>query len=455
MISKTIFRLIDGLILCANKLCGIDPVSFEGEDTDLLSYLLFSGEVGFAFRVTAILATILLVVFAVFMIIRTIAKDKAEGTPAQIAVKTFKTLLMFLFVPTVMIAFMTIGNAFISALYYSTLQNASTPGGFLFCAFAVDGGMDAEIAEQFKLGAKGYSYIDTNVVSSYMDLSEFPFFFSWLAGGVTLFSIASAMLIFIDRILSIVILYIVSPISISTSVIDDGARFKLWRDQFLSKFIMGYGMILAINIYAMVCGIVMRPGFEFFTDDSFLDLIMKLLVIAGGALTLQKSMALIGNLVASGAGSNELRDNLSAGKLAGMAATGAFAPLKALAKGYSAGKKEVVKKHEEKEKAEAEAKKKAKGGESDSKNDGKANYSSNGDATKDAINNDSKFELSKWPKKDDPNGGGNGGGSNTNNNQPKPKGNDMMADAINNKTNGNTGNNGNTEETPKQEGVAN
>ena len=67
-ISKTIFRLIDGLILCANKLCGIDPVSFEGEKTDFLTYLIFSSEVGFAFRVTVILATILLVVFAVFML---------------------------------------------------------------------------------------------------------------------------------------------------------------------------------------------------------------------------------------------------------------------------------------------------------------------------------------------------------------------------------------------------
>ena len=68
MISKTLFRLTDGLILCANKLCGIEPVSFNGEDTDLMSYLIFSDKVGFAFKVTALLATILVVIFTVFMI---------------------------------------------------------------------------------------------------------------------------------------------------------------------------------------------------------------------------------------------------------------------------------------------------------------------------------------------------------------------------------------------------
>ena len=286
--------------------------------------MFFSDEIGFAFKISALLATILLVVFAVFMIIRSIAKDKAEGTPTQIAIKAFKTLLMFFLVPVVVIAFMTLGNAFVRALYDATMQTSSTPGAFLFSMFAADGGMDAQYVELFKIGEGQWDYTNTSLVSTYMPLSDFPFIFSWIAGLVVLFGVGGSMLIFVDRVLSIVILYIAAPISLSTSVLDDGARFKLWRDQFLSKFIMGYGMIIAINIYALVCGVIMKPGFAFFPGDDlgtkFLDLIMKLLIMGGGALTMQKSMALIGNLVSAGAGSNEIRDNaLSAGKLAGMA----------------------------------------------------------------------------------------------------------------------------------------
>ena len=83
MFSQTLFRLIDGLILCANKLCGIDPISFDGENTDLLSYLFFSNEVGFAFKITARLATILVVVFSVFMIIRSITKERLKALPVK------------------------------------------------------------------------------------------------------------------------------------------------------------------------------------------------------------------------------------------------------------------------------------------------------------------------------------------------------------------------------------
>lgn len=326
MISKTIYRLVDGLILCANMLCGIEPINFDGEETDFLSYLLFSDEIGFAFRVSAILATILLILFTIFMIIRSLAKDKAEGTPAQLAVKSFKTLLMFFFVPVVMIGFITIGNAFVKALYSATTQAASSPGAFLFSAFAVDGGMSESTADLFMKGTLDYT--DTDVVASHMDLSQYSYIFSWLAGGVVLFSIGSSMLIFVDRVISIVILYIAAPFSIASSVLDDGARFKLWRDQFLGKFVMGYGMILAVNIYALICALVMNPDFSFFLHSDFLNLLMKLLMIGGGALTLNKAMALVGNLVSQGAGSNEMRDNaFSAGKLASMAKGGALGAL--------------------------------------------------------------------------------------------------------------------------------
>ena len=208
-------------------------------------------------------------------------------------------------------------------------------------------------------------------------------------------------------------MYIASPISLATSVLDDGARFKLWRDQFLSKFIMGYGMILAINIYALICGLVMKPGFSFFPGEDmqnqFLDLIMKLLIFAGGALTMQKSMALIGNLVSSGAGSNELRDSMSAGSLAKLAKSGALSVAgKAFsAAGYISGGK-IAKsvlgdaismksrdwgsKLLDKVGLGMGGNTEDKDGVKDpsgAKNNEKANYGSNPNAAKDAINNKS------------------------------------------------------------------
>ena len=108
-------------------------------------------------------------------------------------------------------------------------------------------------------------------------------------------------------------LFLLSPISLSTAVIDDGARFKLWRDQFLTKFLTGYGCIIAINIYALIIGAISNDGLKFF-DNSILNNFMKIVIIVGGGISMQRMMALVGNLINAGAGSNELRDAAIAGQ---------------------------------------------------------------------------------------------------------------------------------------------
>lgn len=336
-ISKTIFQLIDGLMSCANMLCGIDTVSVNGKDEDFLYYLFSSDQIWFAFRVAALLGMIILVIFTVFAIIRAVVKEKPEGTPGQICVKAFKSLLMFLFVPAVMIAVMWLGNEFMKAMYAATMQGSSSLGNFLFISFAQGNstyGLQEAGVEYFL--ANPTAYTDTDMVWKFMDLSYFEFMFSWLAGAVILVSLASSMLLFVDRVISIIILYIVSPFSISSSVLDDGAHFKLWRDQIMVKFVMGYGAVIALNVYALICGLVSNTQLVFF-ENSFLNFLMKLLLIGGGALTLKKSMALIGNLVQAGAGSNELRDNeLAAGGM--RRALGAVGGALATATGLSAAK---------------------------------------------------------------------------------------------------------------------
>ena len=317
-VSKTLFKIIDGLVQCANYLCGVSPVRVDGEEVDFLEYLLTSNQIGFAFRVSALLGLIVVVVFSIIAILRTLAKEKAEGTPTQIVGKAVKSVLSFLFIPMIMIVVVNAGNIFMEAMYKATLQGNSSLGDFLFKAFAMESGVAESEVDAF-LASPYLDWRNTSDVWELMDLSEFEFIFSWIAGGVILGCIGMSMMYFVSRIISIAILYIAAPFSIGASVIDDGARFKLWREQILIKFITGYGMMLAINIFAMICLLVMNPSLVFFEKGSFIDYLMKLLLIAGGGVSLKQAMALIGNLISNGAGSNELRDTAISGGLSGLA----------------------------------------------------------------------------------------------------------------------------------------
>ncbi len=313
-ITKSMLRIIDGVMACANKLCGIEDITVNGEGTDFLTYLLRSQKVTDAFIVAAVLGLIVLVFFTILAIIRLMVKEKPDMSPAQVCVKSFKSVLTFLFIPAIMIIGVWVANVFMQALYKATLTGSSSLGSFLFTAFGDDAFFNKNDAALFINGTLDYT--NTDVVLEYMNLENFDFFASWVASAVILWNIAWALLVFVDRAISIVILYIVSPFPVAVSVLDDGSHFKLWREQMLTKFFVGFGTILAINIYCLIVLLVMDSSMQFFSS-SFLNNLCKILFIIGGSLTMKKAMALVGNLVSSGGGSNELRDNAFAGNFLG------------------------------------------------------------------------------------------------------------------------------------------
>ena len=320
-VSKSLYSIIDGLMSCANMLCGIKPVRYKDAEIDFLTFLLRNKNISFGFTTAVILGVILVFIFAVFAVIRSITSEKDNLTPAQIAVKVGKILLTFIFIPICMAILIKLTNVFMEALYEATLGGSPDGlGRFLAGAFG-QGARKSGVSETFYLSSS-FDYTSNSSVKSYLDLADYDYIFSWISSIAILICLAQALLMFVDRAISIVILFIFSPISLSTAVIDDGQRFKLWRDQFIVKFLTGYGCIVAINIYTLIIAAITSSDLVFF-DNGWLNNLMKIAIIVGGAVSMQRIMALVGNLISQGAGSNELRDNAIA--TAGMRSIGSTA----------------------------------------------------------------------------------------------------------------------------------
>ena len=327
-ISKSIYRIIDYLMACANMLCGIQPIKYQGVDTDFLTFLLQNKSVTVGFAAAALIAVVLTFLFGVAALIRAIVSEKANMTPGQVLVKVGKTLVMFILIPVCLSILVYFTNVLMQALYAATLGGSSDGiGRFLAGAFGQDA-LKSGVSPDFYLDPS-FDYYSTSNVRSYLDLTDYDYFFSWIGGICIMLSLGTALLQFVDRAISLVVLFLFAPISISTSVVDDGAHFKLWRDQFIVKFLMGYGCIVAINIYAMVIGAITSNGLVFFSNG-LLNNFMKILIIVGGSLSMQRMMSLVGNLISSGAGSNEMRDAAIAGaQMRGILGKAALAPFRA------------------------------------------------------------------------------------------------------------------------------
>ena len=327
-ISKSIFSIIDGLLSCANMLCGIEPIKYQGAEMDFMTFLLRNKNIFYGFIGAVMVGIVLVVIFAVFAIIRSISSEKENMTPAQIYIKVGKTLLTFIFIPAAMAILIYFTNVLMQTLYRTTLGGSPDGlGRFLAGAFG-QGARKGGVPENFYLSSE-FDYTSTGSMKDYVNLKEYDFFFSWIGGIAILLALASSLLMFVDRAISIVILFIAAPISLSTAVIDDGQRFKLWRDQFLVKFLTGYGCIIGINIYALVIAAITSDNLVFFENGTINNL-MKIAIIVGGAVSMNRLMALVGNLVSQGAGSNELRDNaIATAQAKGVMTRALFAPFKA------------------------------------------------------------------------------------------------------------------------------
>ena len=326
-ISKGLYWAIDMVMQCVNKLCGIEPINLGEEKIDFLSYLLTGQNIKFAFASMALLGIVVVVILAIFSILRNITKDKPNTTPARIVVQSGKNILMFLFVPFIMLTVTYFLNTFMQAIYQATLSGSTSIGSFLFVSFGQDAGLDPVETNDFLTGILDYT--KNNDVFSHLEISDYQFILSWIVGIVVLFAVVGTLAKFVERTLSILVLFIISPISIGTSVIDEGARFKAWRDQVISKFLVAYGLIVSINIYCLMVNLVMQPGFGFFEPGSVLNYVAKVLLVLGGALALNSTSQLIGNLVAPGIGGQDLAGadlTKGVGKAVGLGKAIAFGP---------------------------------------------------------------------------------------------------------------------------------
>ena len=117
-ISKSIYQIIDALLACANMLCGIEPIRYQNTEMDLLTFLLKNKNVTYGFVGAVGIGLVLVVVFAVFAIIKSVASEKEGLTPTQIYVKVGKILLTFLFIPFCLSLLIYFSNVLIGSPKY-------------------------------------------------------------------------------------------------------------------------------------------------------------------------------------------------------------------------------------------------------------------------------------------------------------------------------------------------
>ena len=120
----------------------------------------------------------------------------------------------------------------------------------------------------------------------FKDLYNYPLVYI-LSIGVILIMLC-AIFVFIRKIIELIILYITSPIFVSTMPLDGGATFKRWRDMFIGKLFSGFGIVISMKLVMIFVPVIMSSTIKF-SNVSALDVTIKIIFIMGALYAAWKS----------------------------------------------------------------------------------------------------------------------------------------------------------------------
>ena len=184
---------------------------------------------------------------------------------------------------------------------------------------ADDYGLKDIFREPFYNGTKDYTRAED--VDPVFNMGRINYMIGIGGAILFVFILGTALFVFTSRLFDVVVLLLIEPFFIATMPLDGGEHFKKWEDMFIGKLFSGYGMVVAMYLYLLVASMVFDGRLSFTpgegAGDIVTDMLMKILILVGGAATIMTAGPLVTSILNSMAGESE------AGSVAaGMAFTG-------------------------------------------------------------------------------------------------------------------------------------
>lgn len=131
-----------------------------------------------------------------------------------------------------------------------------------------------------------------------VDINKYDFFIGVPASIIIVVVMFVAVMGLVTRLYDLVFMLLTSPLIMSTLPLDDGAKFKLWRETAISKTLLAYGTVFAVNIYIIILPLLSKLSI---TGQPTLTTLMRVLLIICGALTISNGQLLFARLLGTDA----------------------------------------------------------------------------------------------------------------------------------------------------------
>jgi len=298
-------QLIDGLMEIFSAIAGITNVNYHGQSINIIEFLAGNSTIMTVFWCVFILSIGLACIFTIVGLVKNMIVNNRNVS--TIVGKFFLALLGTMAMLAVVFLGILIANSLLQLLAkIFQVQNTTKLSNAIFNACVgnwingyninkvnvtsltvgqVFGGYNTALFGIWPTGWKCNGMVNPNT---------FMYLPALIAGVALLIALIIAVLNLAKRIYEIFFIFFCMPVSMSTMPLDDGARFKNWREQFLTKIILAYGAVLAVNVFVLLLPLIQQmsiPGVGGFANSIFV-----IFMIVGGAMVIPADQTLFARL---------------------------------------------------------------------------------------------------------------------------------------------------------------
>ena len=332
MIFLWFLRLIDGIMDIFSAIAGVTDITLQGEKVNIIEYLVGGSTVGTIFWCVFILAVGLTCIFGIVALVKNMISNNRNVS--SIIGKMGLSLLGTMAMLTVVILGILISNAVLTLISEMfQIENTTKLSNALFNACAgewlngytvtevdITSCSVSEIMGSYHEGGILFGIWPTSWAKNGMiNPDKFMYLPAMIASIALVIAMIVALINLSKRVYEIVLMYIIMPMSMSTLPLDDGARFKAWRETFVTKILLAYGTVFSVNIFILLLPIISKmhvDGVGAFGNSMFL-----IFMIIGGAMLIPSGQNLFARLFGQAddmhAGGSFLHSAFYGGRIAG------------------------------------------------------------------------------------------------------------------------------------------
>lgn len=330
-VMHAILQLLDSV---QNAFLYLAGVKVEGIGQMNILQAIFNYSEGGSKVIAKTFAVFLIFSLAVFLfcfIVGIIKAQMNKDTPGMMKktlANSIKASIFFFVVPLAVVFTLNCVSSLLEAWLFAEKSSLLGLKSNSICDLIFKTSMtDADGLEQIALGKinwdMGYNTIKAagsgQCVLNYE--SGFNYFFGIGVSCVLLVSFLMATINLSERLINLIFLYFVSPTVVATSPLDDGARFNIWKDKILAKYLGVFGCVLSMDIYLMLANWAYKE-----IDPSGINAgsIAYFSIIIAGAFMCSKGSTLIAGLISHNEAQQDGMSQAASQRLAGlgMAAAG-------------------------------------------------------------------------------------------------------------------------------------